>query len=311
MYKCKPCKQEFAKSGNFSRHKKSLKHIENTEKYEKKSTQIKNMHAKLKDEKKQQEIDTLKKIMKEKESYYMNVINGKDKIIDIMQTNDDFMKTHSGKLTDVIKNQAEANKKSMSAFKYITRTYNKTPALTQLNEKEIAGMLPYKPSGKGKHKFEQLVVRSEVENILFEYIGGLIVDKYKSDNPDNQPIWISDISRFAFIIRQNVITKDNKHSQRWVKDGEGIRITDLVVSPLLKRISVIMNEYIEDLDDLNNDKKTTNHMRADNVAKMETSNEVIAQIKLNQLHKKIVKHIAPYFNMSTFGADVDFDSKSI
>ncbi len=295
IYKCAPCKSTFNDSGNFYKHKKTQKHMMNEEKYIKKSNLAKKIYVKTK---KKNDND------KEKELLH-KMIEMKD--AELRETKNELAERAKmlDKCVDVMKVQADTNKKSMSAFKHITRTYTKTPALEKLNDKEIAGMLPYKPSGKDKHKFEQLVIRSEIEKVLFEYVGGLIVDKYKPDDSGNQPIWISDISRFAFIVRQNIITKDKKCTQRWIKDREGLKITELIISPLLKRIAEIMIKYVDDLDDENNNEKSDNIKRADNVGKMEISNEVVTQIKLKQLHKKIVRYIAPYFNMNAFGVDFE------
>ncbi len=112
IYTCVPCNLKISDSGNFSKHKKTQKHIINDGKYEKRSNIAKKIHINAKEQKENIKNAIELAVQKEKESMLKKILEEKDKIISeknkIIDNNDKIL----GECVGVMQTQADANKKS-------------------------------------------------------------------------------------------------------------------------------------------------------------------------------------------------------
>ena len=58
-------------------------------------------------------------------------------------------------------------------------------------------------------------------NNLPEILGKAIVEEYKKDDPNDQSMWSSDVSRLTFIVKSVM----GKSKSKWVSDKNGVHFT--------------------------------------------------------------------------------------
>jgi hypothetical protein len=84
--------------------------------------------------------------------------------------------------------------------------------------------------------------------ILPKHLGNTLVAHYKKDTLKQQSLWTTDSNRIKFIVR----TADG-----WIKDNNNELIDKIMITPLLKEVSKVIDEYcIERLKHI--DKMTKN-----------------------------------------------------
>jgi len=162
--------------------------------------------------------------------------------------------------------------------------------MKQLKGKELTKMITYK--GSKYYTLADVVVHNYKHKTLHKFLGDMIIDKYKTDEPDDQSVWMSDMARLSFIIRE---LKDG--NPEWVKDKSGIKLTKLIISPMMNKVKEMLLNNIADLDSKNNDPQTDEADAKENVQTMEKTNEIIRDINMNKFDGIILKHIAPEFNL--------------
>ena len=118
-----------------------------------------------------------------------------------------------------------------------------------------------------------------------------IVSYYKKEDPSEQSIWSSDVSRLTYIIKEFL---DSKKSV-WNHDYKGIKVKFSIINPILQHIKTKIEEYW-----INNIKKITkakvNELEKYNMIYI-TLVKIKKDIKNDVLSYEILKFIAPYFSM--------------
>jgi hypothetical protein len=227
---------------------------------------------------------------------------------------------------NITRTNSETINNSMNILKYAIKNLNDAPHVGLLEGKKMSGMLEYKDKNgrkKSKHTIEELLIYHYEKKLLHQFLGDLIVDTYKTDDPKNQSIWTrhywslqtnnsyakllrhfkclnnvwnSDISRLTFIIKE-LIGKSSK----WVADKKGLNFTKYVISPLTEKIMEILKEYVKKCNDkiqqighLDDNTKNDTQKTLQN---MEKANSVIMMINLKKINIEILKYISPFFNL--------------
>ena len=213
------------------------------------------------------------------------------------------------KQSNTVENNSETIKKSMNVLTFVTKQYPNAPPMEQLEHDQfnkITKSLMYDNKNKKKtnHSLEEIILFYFERNKLAEILGKAIVEEYKKDDPNDQSMWASDVSRLSFIVK-NVIGKTNK--SKWISDKNGVHLTELIIKPMFEIIKKKMKEYIQ------NNKITETVIRDDDMeditvrlSRMQSAGELISLINLGKLDSKVLKYVAPYFNLSV---DID-DSES-
>lgn len=267
-YDCTICKFHSDKLSNLLQHEKTGKHAENIKKFEKRS------QARKKGT--QNKTDDVK--------IYKNLV---DDLSGMLKMQMSIMQSQA----DATKTQAEASTKSMSAIKYLTKHHTTAPPIKSLKGKELTKMITY--SGNTKCKIEDIIIHNYNNKKLHKFIGNLIIDKYKTDEPDDQSVWMSDLARLSFIIRE---LKDG--NSEWVKDKSGTKLTKLIITPLMSKIKEILIDHVNSLAEINNEFETNESVMKDNIEKMRILNEIIMKINLNDFNSSVLRFIAPEFNLN-------------
>jgi hypothetical protein len=265
--------------------------------------------------------------MKDIKIHYKNKIEKikTQHIIDIKEINnkhDEHIKLLTKEITDLTKEAINSSKpiyNDNSHTKNSTRniTHNiafcnnnfpNAPYLDKINNFKINGVDYNKLENEESQKsaIEELIFRLE-DKTLDKYIGKHLVKIYKNSDPKKQSFYSSDSSRNNYLIKMMLEIanniNDNKNNKSntlrstyWMDDKRGIKLTELIITPLISKLCEVAGQYFNHLNEYF---KTS---------KCDTStNEYIMIKKLwdlvtflresKELIPDIHKYIAPYFNL--------------
>lgn len=241
----------------------------------------------------------LLKQSEEKEKRMMKMMEEKEKRIE------DLIKEQSHErkeYLDIIKNGAKTTHKSVSAMKHVIENYKKAPPVKKLNDKKAIKMLEY--YGTSKLTTEEIIINKFKSCILHEYFGTMIIEEYqKSEKPEDQSFWSSDVARLSFVIVQEM----SKGKNEWISDKSGVKIMELIIIPLLCNAKIILKKYIEKCNALNNkyysskDDMEISDFRSNvgnRVESMQHALDIIISIDEKSMHDKVLRYICPYFQIN-------------
>lgn len=77
-----------------------------------------------------------------------------------------------------------------------------------------------------------MIIFQHSKYLLDQFIGDFIVDEYKKNNPAKQQIWLSNIQKLTFVVRQVL----NNTDHIWLKDFNGICVINHVIRPILQEV---------------------------------------------------------------------------
>ena len=310
-YICTICETDFTVKSNLSRHQKLIcfpKEQYRIE-YESMKKNINDLKNELKIYEKEhtktlqdniiltKEVEHLKKTVEEllpfKNDYIMILKKTYESNCKMMEQthniNNKIMEINS----ETTKINAEASIKSLSTAKYISKHLTQAPPLTY-DKKEISGLLEYNSSKR--YKPVDYVIYNYTLKKLDEWVGNIIVKIYKKENPFDQSIWVTDNSRFSYLIF-DVIEDASGKKHEWITDKIGTKITEKIIAPTLNLLSIMLETYLEETKYI--------HEKYDNMELEEISRysnnrqkavELIKEIKEDILHKNVLKYITPLFN---------------
>ena len=141
-------------------------------------------------------------------------------------------------------------------------------------------------------EFVSIISYNHTQCCLHQYLGDFIVKYYKKDDPKQQSVWSSDVSRLTYIIKELL---DNKQSI-WNHDYKGVKTKSYIINPLLQYIRKILNDYwVANIDNFKN-------LDVDYLNKLFTIfksiHEIKKEIDSGKLADAIIKYIAPKFYMN-------------
>jgi hypothetical protein len=129
-------------------------------------------------------------------------------------------------------------------------------------------------------------------------------------------MWSSDVSRLTFIVK-SVFGKAKAKKSKWVSDKNGVHFTDLIIKPMFEIIKEKMRDYIKngrlEESEIRDNKMEDITIRLGN---MQSAGELIRLINLNKYDGKVLKYVAPYFNLTIDSSDEsessdDFEEEKI
>lgn len=168
--------------------------------------------------------------------------------------------------------------KTTNSFTYIMNTYPNAPALEKLDS--YTDMLEAKTMS-----LVEVVVMYYNDNKLDKFVGDFIVKSYKKDEPEEQAMWSSDISRLTYIINESY---KNGKKNIWTYDKKGAKLKECIVEPALDYIREELVKYID------------NHVFNTELLILKRKiaiNEIIGIIDNDTLAKDIIRYIAPKFSI--------------
>jgi len=171
---CPYCDKYYSTAGNLARHKKIC-----TEKQV-----LENIH--------EQKISEL-----QKELQHLKEMN------ELLKGENTTVKNDNSYLKTLINNAGAVIKTSVSALAYVTKNYTDAPKLQKLED------YTYLEYNDNNDEFDlvAIVISQYQTKLLCQYLGDIIINAYKRDDPSEQSIWKSYSVKLAYLIRDIIIKK--------------------------------------------------------------------------------------------------------
>jgi hypothetical protein len=181
----------------------------------------------------------------------------------------------------------------MSAIKYINENYLNTKPLKMLEPQSAKNLLLAQASDK--HSVEEFMVYYYDKNLFHKFIGEIIKDEYKQENPEEQQFWTTDVSRLSFVVRR--VMQENE--SKWIKEPEGKMVKKYIVSPILAEVKKMIDEYhIYCKEKMRINKNTLKLLEMEKLLDSSITCEKISSDIGNQLFDDpVLKYIAPHFKL--------------
>ena len=310
-YICELCNYSSERSSDLARHKNSIKHknkvLDNITIVQKESIRDP-LETQSKYEKSEVELNTCiycSQKFKHKTHLYRHqkyrcVIRVETQ--NIKKENEE-LKIQNKKLIDTNLNNSEVTKKTVNTLTYALKNFQNAPIVGLLEGKKLDGFIEY--DGNTDKSIEEVIIHHFEYKKLDKFLGDLILKEYIKENPKEQSIWSTDVSRLTFILKQAV---KNTNKGKWVTDKKGVDLTKLVITPLVEKVIEMLREYVDDchvLIDEHRENDNNEIIVRHKLKQMERANIVIMNIKLTKMTCSILKYISPYF-----GLKLDEDSDS-
>ena len=325
-YKCNLCSYESRDKSNYNKHLNSVFHIQMLNGNLKVTSEVTSEVLSAKPQKLNcnncEKIFTCKQHLSRHRLHYcknIKLVANNEEIIELKQEINDLkilcnQTLEMNKLlTEYVKTTKSTNTNSnnhnnnnhinntyhVSVKNYLQQNYPNAPVLN-----EITDYAKLKYDGEYDDFIDALVYNHHNSH-LDKYLGNFIIQSYKKDNPSEQSMWSSDISRLTYIIKELLANNNST----WNYDSKGIKIKIYVIDPLLKYIKKHIDEYWM---------KNIDSFKMCDIEKLNKLNKIynaIYQIKKNIdndiLGNDVLKYIAPHFYMNRTNKDYDVNDNQI
>jgi hypothetical protein len=199
-----------------------------------------------------------------------------------------------------IENSRMSHISQLSAINFASMYYNKSIGMIGVDKKaqkidkgirqlpDMKIWIKESPELADQYVAEKLIVLYNNDKFI-DYICSVIHNAYKTEDPLDQTIWSTDVSRLVYIVRIT-LEKENK----WEYDKKGVRIKQSIIDPLLDEVQDIMVEYVEKIHTL-----SKSNAKIDYLKKLELVNiakTIIHELKNRlSIKNRIIKALAPMF----------------
>lgn len=185
-----------------------------------------------------------------------------------------------------------AMNKSVDALTFLMTKRRNAPELKKITQENAQILLTHEP------KLYESLLHYNSENKLDQYVGNIILKHIKKEDPDEQSVWNSDVSRLTYLIREIV-----NEAPTWLRDPNGIMFNDKIIVPVIDEITKYLRTCINEknqnfIDSV--DKKTdatynmyveSTHMRQCNEI-LGTTETLRSQKFRNNLSEYIASHVS-------------------
>ena len=172
---------------------------------------------------------------------------------------------------------------NISVKNFIQQNYANAPALKKLDDYNFI---------KYDDKLLDTIGYQYRNKILDKYLGDFLIGFYKKEEPAEQAIWNSDVSRLTYVIKE--LLANNKSC--WNTDPKGIKTKNYIINPLLIFLKNIINDYSINFTNTILDKNIDEITQLlDNLHSLTL---LVKDINNNLMSDDIVKYIAPYFSLN-------------
>ena len=223
IFKCEYCDNSFAHKNNLYRHQKhrcfNKLEIDKKQKQNNKSKTIKMQLADALEriDKQDKELQRLRKEL-EKQT--------KTLILDLKEQNKSLYETQKLSSTTL--------DKSVDAITYLSKYRKRAPNLQQLTHETAKDLLTCEP------RLYDYLLHHNDEGTLYQYIGDIILKYIKKEDPDEQSVWNSDVSRLTYLIRDLV-----NDEETWQRDVEGVLFTKYVITPIIEYLTSYLTNCLQ------------------------------------------------------------------
>jgi hypothetical protein len=117
----------------------------------------------------------------------------------------------------------------------------------------------------------------------------MIVKCYKKEDPSQQSIWNSDVTRKNYLLRELINTKPE-----WIPDKKGIKTIEIIINPILKIIEELIKDFLNQKD-TNKDGTINKYVLDKKLSFGLELNQILFSIDHKTLHNDINSYIAQFF----------------
>ena len=254
-YKCKYCDMIFKKKYNLSRHRKLCDMKTDSDKHK----EFIDIIQKLKDDK-----NKARMLLREKEKQL-----------------EKFEEYHN----NMMDNFGSMGARNVNAITYIINQYQNAPHIEPIKPKDL------------KLTFE---TNRDVENVISYYRNKILVDRiieailfiHKKKDPSKQAVWVTDVSRNNYIIKELLHDNDS----HWVIDKKGIKSEKYLVKPILDFIRKKIYDYLQIAGNLLTGPTTTKQDRDIIMDSQKDGSELIKEIDSNIISTDIIRKLSKHMH---------------
>ena len=301
QYKCEICDYATERKSSLDVHFKSVKHSRMVSDYNKMLADGANMSCS--NHKNELKCHLCKKEFAHSSSLSRHKKKCEKRITDGRYQHDDFnkFKTELTEITNRFKQELkeelrEELREELESVKgktvnfYMLNLYSEAPNLESLPDSCYALL---GKEEKNSDLVETLIYHSK-EGDLKEYLGDFLLGHYKKDDPREQSLWTTDVSRFVYIVREI----------NWVKDNGGVKTHKKIIKPfldyILSKIDVYYNKKCKKMNELQNSddhQKRLNYKTHDLLDQIKSANNLRKIIANGKFAISIVKYLAKFFEV--------------
>lgn len=278
-YDCDKCQKSFSTRQSLFAHRKLVTCIDSKDESLKLIEENYNLKIKIVEYEMKKEIEQLKDQMKDKEIEHL-----KETIKEQSKDKESFKKLAEGSV--------EVSNKSMSALNYAIKYYSNAPPMQIFNNFAIF------LEGNEKYELDEIMIHYYEKDKLCSYIGDKLIKEYKKADPVTQSMWVGDVNRMSYILKENDNNKGKGKSSSWNKDKEGISMAKYMIEPTLEHIKSELINYKNELCPVIQEGEFSASHRNILMKKLESSVGIIDSINNNELTGNIIKYIAPHFYLN-------------
>lgn len=198
-----------------------------------------------------------------------------------------------------INGESEGN---VSKFKFVRKSYKDVDALQKITYREFKknGEILYIKNNKSyRTRLAQEIIYCFDNDIMTQHIGDIIISTYNNKvSPEQRQFWVSDCSRLKFIVR----TIRENGIQCWEADEGGNIIIQKIIQPILLKIKEILGLYMEKYCNPQRCEVYDYDAQQKIMAQQQTIMKIIKMIDHGKFNKKILRYIAPKFEVETGGS---------
>jgi len=272
MFNCNDCNKEFFYESGYNNH---------IDKYHKTESKITDPEIKIL--LLEQEI----KFLKEKSELEIKLL--KENKEEVLKSKEELSKYQDEHIEYLQQKNIENYKISqLSSINYATMYYNKPIGMIGIDIENQSIYMNIKQLSKNFEMTEYFVAEKIINlyetNKLIDCICNIICNIYKTNDPIDQTIWSTDISRLVYIIR---LTNDGE--TKWIHDKKGVIIKQLIIEPLLDEIQNILIQYLVESNNsefINITEKIINELKN----KLSIKNQIIKTLAPMFLLKRLANH---------------------
>lgn len=187
--------------------------------------------------------------------------------------------------------------KAVSSTSHIVNNHDSAPPLEKLRMKDLQKILnieelPLNLNGEG---FIDKVISAHNSGTAGQFLGDLIINMYKKEDPDEQSIWATDTSRQTYLIKKPGTNADE--TSRWVVDKKGRQTIKYIIDPIVKKVSNLTDEYHQKhVPDVSDPEVNVRELDQEHIMFVnENCMKLKKDIKDKKLHKDILKYISGHF----------------
>lgn len=211
-------------------------------------------------------------------------LDNEELLFDFIKKQEDELKITRNMLLEVIKNIKPQNiNKGSINIQYIIQNYKDAPVIKALTNEEIK-QIEHKPDDK----LIDCIIYHQNHKTLHMYIGDILIEHYKKEDPKQQSLWSSDSSRLHYIVMMEL-----RNNKDWIRDKDGMIVIKELIRPILQFIKNEIKEYYK--------KTFEDASNKDLVLISEKKYQlsfVVVDIDDKHLEQRILKYISPKFSPS-------------